>query len=127
MSGGLIAQSINPGVFFYWTHITTTVPNQVVTVTQTNTSTNNSALFKVHQGWDRLYQGDCSSYKTGTQIAGGTGASFTVPTPGDYIIGIKYDSKSIAGTTAPVPANIIFNFVTSLGGSTAASVKLTKQ
>jgi hypothetical protein len=43
-------QSINPGVFFYWTNITTTVPNQVVTVTQTNNSTNNTALFTVHQG-----------------------------------------------------------------------------
>src|SRR5262249_34197830 len=55
VSGGTIGQSINPGVFFFWTHITTTVPNQVVTVTQSNTSTNNSALFGVHQGWDRLY------------------------------------------------------------------------
>ena len=114
-------------MFFYWTHITTTVPNQVVTVSQTNTSTNNTALFLVHQGWDRLYKGDCSSYKSGTEIAGGSGASFTVLTPGDYIIGIKYQTKSIAGTPAPVPANIVYNFTTNLGGSTAASVKLTKQ
>jgi len=127
VSGGLIAQSINPGVFFYWTHITTTVPNQVVTVSQTNTSTNNTALFTVHQGWDRLYKGDCSSYKTGTEVAGGSGASFTVLTPGDYIIGIKYQTKTIAGTPAPVPANITYNFISSLGASTAAAVKLTKQ
>src|SRR5207249_838133 len=28
---GKINQSINPGVFFYYTYVTTTVPNQVVT------------------------------------------------------------------------------------------------
>ncbi len=127
VSGGKIGQNINPGVFFFWTTITTTVPNQVVTVSQTNTSTNNAALFTVHQGWDRLYKGDCSSYKTGTEIAGGSGASFTVAAPGTYHIGIKYSTKSIAGTTAPVPADITYNFSTSLGGNTGASVLLKKQ
>jgi hypothetical protein len=113
-------------VFFFWTKITTTVPNQVVTVTQSNTSTNNAALFLVHQDWDRVYAGDCSSWTAGTQIAGGSGATFTIPTPGSYIIGIKYQTKSIAGTTAPVPADITYNFVTSLGGTTGASVLLKK-
>jgi hypothetical protein len=126
VSGGKIAQGINPGVFFYWTTITTTVPNQVVTTSQTNTSTNNSALFKIHQDWQRLYTGNCSSWTTGTQIAGGTAASFTVATPGTYVIGIKYDVKSLAGTTPPVPANITFDFSTSLGGNTGASVLLKK-
>jgi hypothetical protein len=126
VSGGKIAQSINPGVFFFWTTITTTIPNQVVTVSQSNTSTNNAALFTVHQGWDRLYQGDCSSYTSGTLIAGGSGASFIVPTPGTYIIGIKYSTKSIAGTNAPVPDDITYNFTTSLGGNTGASVLLKK-
>jgi hypothetical protein len=121
-----IAQSINPGVFFFWTHVTTTTANQVVTVTQSNTSTNNSALFLVHQTWQRLYTGDCTSYVTGTQTGGGSGASFTVPKPGDYIIGIQYQTKSIAGTKAPQPANITFNWVTSLGGNTGASVPLNK-
>jgi len=127
LSGSTIGQSINPGVFFYWTTITTTVPNQVVTVSQSNTSTNNSALFQIASDWQRLYTGNCASWTTGTQIAGGTGASFTVPTPGTYVIGIKYDSKSIAGTKAPVPADITFNFITSLGGQTGASVLLKKQ
>ena len=54
-------------------------------------------------------------------------ASFTVAVPGTYHIGIKYQTKSIAGTTAPVPANITYNFSTSLGGNTGASVLLKKQ
>ena len=126
-SAGKIGTGINPGVFFYWTKITTTTSNQVVTVSQSNTSTNNAALFGVHQGWDRLYTGDCSSWSAGTVIANGSGASFTVPTPGNYVIGVKYSTKTIAGTTAPVPANITYNFTTTLGALTAASVPLVKQ
>jgi hypothetical protein len=126
VNGGKIGQGINPGVFFFWTNITTTVPNQVVTVSQSNTSTNNSPLFEIHQGWIRLYTGDCSSWVAGTPNASNTGGSFTVPTPGNYVIGVKYDVKSLAGTTPPVPANITFNFTTSLGGQTGASVLLKK-
>ena len=123
-SGGKIGQGINPGKFYYWTKITTTTPNQVVTVTQTNTSTNNAALFGIHQGWARIYTGNCASWKAGTEIAGGTGASFTVPTPGTYFIGIKYDPKTLAGTKVPVPATVTYTFTTSLGGTTGASVLL---
>ena len=65
--------------------------------------------------------------KSGTEINGGSGATFTIATPGNYIIGIKYQTKSIAGTTAPVPADITYNFVTSLGGNTGGSVLLHKQ
>jgi hypothetical protein len=127
-SSGKIGQGINPGVFFYWTKITTSAANQTVTVSQSNTSTNNAALFGVHQGWDRLYKGDCSSWTAGTVIgSNGSGASFTVPTPGNYVIGVKYSTKTIAGTTAPVPANITYTFTTSLGALTAASVPLVKQ
>jgi len=123
-SNGKIGQGINPGKFFFWSTITTTTPNQVVTVTQSNNSTNNAAPFLIHQNWQRIYTGNCASYKTGTQIAGGSGASFTVATPGTYIIGIKYDPKSLAGTKVPVPATVKYTFSTSLGGTTGASVLL---
>ena len=127
LSGGVIGQGINPGVFFYYAKITTTTPNQVVTVTQSNTSTNNTPLFSALNGQAWLWKGDCSSHTTGALIANGSGASFTVPTPGNYIIGIKYSTKSIAGAPAPIPATITYNFVSSLGASTAASVLLKKQ
>src|SRR5262249_61559082 len=52
---GVIWQSINPGVFFYYTTITTTTPNQVVTVSQSNTSTNNAAPFGILNGQAWLY------------------------------------------------------------------------
>jgi hypothetical protein len=126
--GNKIGQGINPGVFFYYTKITTTTANQVVTVSQSNTSTNNAALFGILQGQAWLYPADCSSHVVGTTTGvGDTGASFTIKTPGTYIIGIKFQTKTIAGTTAPVPANITYNFTTSLGGTTGASVQLIKQ
>lgn len=124
--GGKIAQGLSPGAFYYWTKITTTVPNQVVTVTQSNTSVNNAALFGVLQGWDRVYTSTCGSWKAGTLIANGSGASFTIGAPGTYFVGIKYATKSIAGTVAPVPANLTYRFTTSLGGVTGGSVLLKK-
>ena len=124
--GGKIGQGINPGVFFYYTKITTTTPNQVVTVTQSNTSTNNTPLFGILNGQAWLYPADCSSHTSGTVTGpNSSGASYTIPTPGTYIIGIKYQTKTIAGAPAPVPADITYNFTTSLGGG--ASVLLKKQ
>jgi hypothetical protein len=128
LSGGKIGQGINPGVFFFYSKITTTIPNQVVTVSQTNTSTNNTPLFGILNGQAWLWSGDCSSKIVGTTTGSNdSGASFTVKTPGSYIIGIKYQTKTIAGAPAPVPADITYNFSTSLGGQTGASVLLKKQ
>jgi len=127
VNGGKIGQGINPGVFFYYAKITTTTPNQVVTVTESNNSTNNAALFQILNGQAWLWSGNCASKIVGTTTNGGSGASFTVPVPGNYIIGIKYDTKSIAGTTAPVPADITYTFTSSLGPTTSAQVLLHKQ
>jgi hypothetical protein len=128
VSKGVIGQGINPGVFFFYTKITTTQANQVVTVTETNTSTNNTPNFGILNGQAWLYPANCSSHTVGaTSGPNGENASFTVPLPGNYIIGIKYQTKTIAGAPAPVPANITFNFATSLGGGTGASVDLKKQ
>jgi hypothetical protein len=76
-SKGKIGQGISPGKFFFWTQITTTVPNRVVTISQSNTSTNNAVPFLIHQNWARIYTGDCGSWSTGTPTS--AGASFTVP------------------------------------------------
>jgi len=126
-NGGRIGQGINPGVFFYWVKITVPAGVPSITVSQSNNSTNNAALFQIHQGWIRLYQGDCSSWTQGTQNAAGTGGTFAV-TPGQsYIIGIKYNPKSIVGTPVPVPSTITYTFTTSLGATTDAKVVLRPQ
>ena len=62
-----------------------------------------------------------------TASADGSGASFTVPLPGDYVIALKYRTKPLAKMTPPVPASITYTFTTSLGGNTSASVPLKPQ
>src|SRR5262245_50423357 len=127
VSGLKIGQGITPGVFFFYTRITTTQPNQVVTVTQSNTSTNGTPNFGILNGQAWLYPLSCASHTVGsTSGPNGENASFTVPVPGTYVVGIKYQTKTIAGAPAPVPADITFNFNTSLGGSTGGSVLLKK-
>jgi uncharacterized repeat protein (TIGR01451 family) len=125
VSGGKIGQGINPGVFFYYAKVT--VPaNTAVTVVESQNNT--AALFQIHQDQARLYKGDCSSWTAGTLIAGDTGASYTIATAGTYIISIKYDTKSIAGTTAPTSDPVTYTFkATPPGASSSASVLLKKQ
>ena len=113
-------------MFFYYTKITTTTDNQVVTVSQSNTSTNGAALFGILNGQAILYNADCSTAARGAVSGDESGTWFTIASPGTYVIGIKYQTKTIAGTTAPMPGDITYNFTTSLGGSTGASLLLKK-
>jgi len=124
VSGGKIAQGINPGVFFYYAKITVAAG----TVTVTETQNDAAALFQVQQGQARLYKGDCSSFKAGTLTAGSTGATFSIAAAGNYIISIKYSTKSIVGTTAPTSDPVTYTFTaTPPGASSSASVLLKKQ
>jgi hypothetical protein len=98
----------------------------VVTVTQTNNNTavTNAPLFQVFSGQAYLLSSTCTNQRTMTVIAGGTGAQITVPTPGSYIIQIKYSTKSIAGAPVPVPSTITYNFKAGLSVADQASVLL---
>jgi hypothetical protein len=123
--GGKIGNSINPGTFFYYATIITTVPNQVVTVTQSNNSSNSAALFGVQQGQGLLWSADCSQkvlVGTNSGVNGST-VSYTIAVPGTYIIAVKYTTKSLAGMTAPVPSDITYSFLNSLGGPASVPLK----
>jgi hypothetical protein len=49
-----------------------------------------------------------------------TTVTFNAPTAGTYIIGIKYESKSIVGAPAPNPPTVHYNFATTgVPGSTS--------
>ena len=94
-------------------------------MTQSKTGTG-AGLFQIGtpSNWARVYTGDCASFITMTVINGGTGASVVIPTPGNYIIGIKYDPKSLVGLPVPTPPTVTYTFTTSLGSSTEAKVDL---
>jgi hypothetical protein len=61
-----------------------------------------------------------SNTLTQNPTTGAMTVQFNAPTAGTYIISIKYDSKSIAGLTAPSPGTTVhYNFATTgVAGST---------
>jgi len=55
-----------------------------------------------------------------TQNGNTTTVSFNAPTAGTYIIGVKYDSKSVVGATAPNPTTVHYDYATTgVPGSTS--------
>jgi hypothetical protein len=121
VSGGKIKNNVTPGVFFYWTAVTVPAGNNVFTVTQTITTGNFTGTFNIASG-SNVFNSNCNSTSNNmTQAANGTvTVSFNAPVAGTYIISIKYDSKSIAGLTAPNPTTVHYNFATTgVAGSTS--------
>jgi hypothetical protein len=117
---GKIKQNVNPGVFFYWVKVTATQGSNTVTITQTHTA-NFTCFFDTASG-SNVFDSNCNSVSdTITPHADGTvTVTFNAPTAGTYIIGIKYNAKSIAGCPAPSPGTTVdFSFSTSgVPGST---------
>jgi hypothetical protein len=111
-----------PGQLYYWAIVTTTSPNQVVTVSQSNTSTNNTVPLKVGTTvW--MYGNGCKVLSFGTANAAKTGASFTVATPGTYVLEVEFDTNVLENQPVPVPSTIQYTFTTSLGGSASVTLE----
>jgi hypothetical protein len=109
-------------VFFYWVKVTVPAGNNSVTITQTITTGNFTCLFDFASG-SNVFDSNCNSVSetiTQNPTTGTVTVNFNAPTAGTYIIGIKYDSKSIAGCTAPSPGTTVhYNFATTgVPGST---------
>jgi hypothetical protein len=123
VSGGKIKNNVTPGVFFYWVSVTVPAGNNVLTITETITTGNFTGLFNFASG-SNVFNSNCNSVSnniTQNPATGTVTVSFNAPTAGTYIIGIKYDSKSIAGLPAPGPATTVhYNFATTgVPGSTS--------
>jgi hypothetical protein len=108
-------------VFFYWVSVTVPGGNNSVTITQTIQPGNTfTCKFAVASG-SNVFDSNCVSVPdtiTQDPATGAVTAQFTAPA-GTYIIGIKYDAKSIAGCTAPNPTTVHYDFTTTgLPGST---------
>jgi hypothetical protein len=117
VAGGKIKNNVNPGVFFYWVAVTAPAGNNSVTITETITTGNFNTFFNTASG-SSAYNSNCGNVSTTiTQNGNTTTVMFNAPTAGTYIIGIKYDSKSIVGATAPNPPTVQYNFASALNGS----------
>ena len=109
-------------MFFYWVKVTAAQGSNTATITQTITTGNFSCLFAIANG-SNVFDSNCNSVSetiTQNPTTGTVTVQFTAPTAGTYIIGIKYDSHSIAGCNAPGPATTVhYNFATTgVPGST---------
>ena len=121
VAGGKIKQNVTPGVFFYWVSVTAPAGNNVFTITQTITTGNFNTFFNTASG-SSAYNSNCGSLSTTiAQNGNTTTVTFNAPAAGTYIIGIKYDSKSIVGAPAPSPGTTVhYNFATTgVPGSTS--------
>jgi hypothetical protein len=123
VSGGKIKNNITPGVFFYWVSVTVPAGNNNVTITQTITTGNFTGKFDFASG-SNVFNSNCNSVSdtiTQNPTTGAVTVNFNAPTAGTYIIGIKYDSKSIVGDPAPSPGTTVhYDFATTgVPGSTS--------
>jgi hypothetical protein len=114
-SGGTVGNNVNPGVFFFYTRVTVTGAPQNVTVVQTTDSNNPTELFAPQQSQANLYTSTCAGVNISGTASGGTVTYANVPA-GDYIIGIKYDSKTFVGSPAPAPQVPTYTFKAYVNG-----------
>ena len=120
VQNGKIKQNVTPGVFFYWVSVTAPAGSNTFTITQTITTGNFSTFFDMASG-SQVFSSNCGSVSnTITQNGNTTTVSFNAPTAGTYIIGVKYDSKSVVGATAPNPTTVHYDYATTgVPGSTS--------
>jgi hypothetical protein len=128
VSNGKVGQNVTPGVFFYWVKVTAPAGNNTFTITQTITTGNFSTFFDFASG-SNAYNSNCGNVSTTiTQNGNTTTVRFNAPTAGTYIIGIKYNSKSIAGAPAPSPGTTVhYDFATTGVPGSTSGLDLLKQ
>ena len=96
--------SVSPGVFFYYNLIENVLAGSTITVTQSDTSPTFPPIQVQGNNQVVLFNAStCTKIATGTQTNGT--ATIQVTATGTYIVGIKYDSQSLKGTsvTSPFP------------------------
>jgi hypothetical protein len=129
VSNGKIKNNVTPGVFFYWVSVTVPAGNNSFTITQTITTNNFTGLFDFASG-SNVFNSNCNSVsETITQdtTTGAVTVQFNAPTAGTYIIGIKYNTKSIAGDPAPGPGTTVhYDFATTGVPSSTSGLDLVK-
>ena len=116
-------------MFFYYVKVTVPAGNNIVTVTQTITGVNTfTGKFDFKSSGSSVYNSACNGLsETFTQAANGTvTVTFNAPTAGTYVIGLKYESKSIVGDPAPNPTTVHYVFETTGVPGSAQGLDLIK-
>ena len=110
--------NITPGVFFYFTAIT--APSSSFCVDVVQTSSCGFKLFSIQQGKQiSLFNSNCGTVAGGTEVSTGQGRiCITNAVPGaQYILSVKYDSKSVQGSAFTGSAPVCqYNFESRING-----------
>jgi VCBS repeat-containing protein len=119
VSGNKVS-NVTPGVFFYFTYITAPSASFCIDVVQTNSC--GFKYFSIQQGKQiYLYNSSCTTVASGTEISTGQGRiCITNAVPGaQYVLAVKYDSKSVNGSTFAGSAPLCqYNFESRINGTT---------
>jgi hypothetical protein len=107
---GDFLNALSPGVFFYYGKVSGN-ENETVAITQTHTGT--APPIPILNGQVVLYDAStCSKLKWNVE-EGETGeATGTLPSSGDFIIGVKYSPSALKGQPVPEPPDVTYSFGT---------------
>ena len=118
--------NVTPGKFFYYASITAPSKDFCVDVIQTN-SYSKFIFFEIHQtNQIILWDANCSKVATGTTVIVGKGRiCITNATPGvQYVLSVKYDSKSVIGSRyTGIAPSVLYNFESIINGEPVAGSK----
>jgi hypothetical protein len=124
---GKIGQ-ISPGVFFYWVEVAASAGSNTFHIDQTVTS--NYSHFFAQANGSFVWTTGCVKVDGTTSInttAGDTTITFIASAAGTYVIGVKYDSGSVAGFTAPNPTTVGYTFTLRGFSSSEEGLDLVKK
>jgi len=121
--------AVNPGVFFYWVKVSAIAGNNTFTINQAITTGNFDSHFFNHTSGSFAYNSSCTKINANISTSNGiTTVSFNANAAGTYIIGIKYDSRSVQGFTVPSPTTTVhYNFSTAGVPSSTKGLDLIKK
>jgi VCBS repeat-containing protein len=122
-TSGQKVSNVTPGVFFYFSLITAPSSSFCIDVVQTNSC--GFKLFSIQQGKQiYLYNINCGTVANGTEVSTGQGRiCISNAVPGaQYVVSVKYDSKSVNGSTFTGSAPVCqYNFECRINGTTVGN------
>jgi hypothetical protein len=113
--GGKIG-AVSPGVFFYYTRVSGSAGD---TVAITESHTGSAPTIPIQMKQVLLFSDPgCATLKWRTLTVNSDGtASGVLPSSGNFIISVKYDTSSLKGKPVPVPSTSTYSFGTNLNGT----------
>jgi parallel beta-helix repeat protein len=116
--------AVSPGVFFYYTRV-----SGPGTVTITQSHTGSAPTIPIQMKQVLLYSDPgCATLKWSSLTVNPDGtATGTLPSAGNFIISVKYDSGSLKGKDVPLPSTSTYTFGTNGIAADIARVDLAKK